>query len=235
MPLVPNIPLGFDGKFKFVEQGCMLSQDETLVLYTDGVTEARNRAHQMLGMKRWCSIVESQKSKVESLLAEVKAFIGKAEQADDITLMTIRKTSPVEPLTLRVENRIDHLPELRKALHDFGLSAGLEARALKKTEVAIEEMIVNIVNYSQATWVELGVKRVQTASLTDRFADRLQITLRDDGVEFDPTKQAEVDTEKVTAERQIGGLGIALLRKIADDVHYERRDGINELTILKNL
>ena len=54
-------------------------------------------------------------------------------------------------------------------------------------------------------------------------------------MEFDPTKQAEVDTEKVTAERQIGGLGIALLRKIADDVHYERRDGINELTIFKNL
>ena len=235
LPLVPNIPLGFDGKFKFVEQGCMLSQDETLVLYTDGVTEARNRAHQMLGMKRWWNIVERQKSKVESLLDEVKTFIGKAEQADDITLMTIRKTSPVEPLTLRVENRIDHLPELRKALHDFGLSAGLEARALKKTEVAIEEMIVNIVNYSQATWVELGVKRVQTASLTDRFADRLQITLRDNGIAFDPTQLAEVDTEKVTAERQIGGLGIALLRKIADDVHYERRDGINELTIFKNL
>ena len=227
LPLVPNIPLGFDGKFKFVEQGCMLSQDETLVLYTDGVTEARNRAHQMLGMKRWCSIVESQKSQVESLLDEVKTFIGKAEQADDITLMTIRKTSPVEPLTLRVENRIDHLPELRKALHDFGLSAGLEARALKKTEVAIEEMIVNIVNYSQATWVELKVERLKVKCI--------EITLRDDGVEFDPTKQAEVDTEKVTAERQIGGLGIALLRKIADDVHYERRDGINELTILKNL
>ena len=47
----PNIPLGYDGKYQFVEQGCMLGQGETLVLYTDGVTEARNSAREMLGMK----------------------------------------------------------------------------------------------------------------------------------------------------------------------------------------
>ena len=63
----------------------------------------------------------------------------------------------------------------------------------------------------------------------------LEITLRDNGVAFDPTKQAEVDTEQVTAERQVGGLGIALLRQIADEVRYERIDDINTLTILKKI
>ena len=52
---------------------------------------------------------------------------------------------------------------------------------------------------------------------------------------FDPTQQAEVDTAQATAERQIGGLGIALLRKIADEVCYRREEEINELTIMKQL
>ncbi|MBR7013389.1 MAG: ATP-binding protein, partial [Prevotella sp.] len=63
----------------------------------------------------------------------------------------------------------------------------------------------------------------------------LEVTLRDNGVAFDPTKQAEVDIEQAMADRQIGGLGIALLRKIADEVHYSRTNEINELTILKYL
>lgn len=99
LPLVPNIPLGFDGKFQFVEQSVLLSKGDSIVLYTDGITEARDEKQEMLGFERWSRIVESVKfkvernSQVESLLTEVKAFIGKAEQTDDITLMTIRLTN----------------------------------------------------------------------------------------------------------------------------------------------
>ena len=88
----PNIPLGFDGRYSFVEQGCMLGEGDTLVLYTDGVTEARNSAHEMLGMKRWAEIVERGQWNVDSLLNDVQAFMGEAEQADDVTLMTIHLT-----------------------------------------------------------------------------------------------------------------------------------------------
>lgn len=230
LPIEPNIPLGFDGKYKFVEQGTLLGEGDTLVLYTDGITEARNAERRMLGMERWSRIVERGKWKVESLLGEVSAFIGQAEQTDDITLMTVRKTCAVEPFCLRVENKIDRWPQMRAALHDYGLCAGMEPRALKKTEVAIEEAVVNIVNYSRAEWMEIEVK-----GLTDEGMNGLEVTLRDNGVKFDPTQQAEVDTDQATAERQVGGLGIALLRCIADEVHYSRENDINTLTILKNI
>ena len=222
----PNIPLGYNGKYAFVEQGCMLGESETLVLYTDGITEARNSSRQMLGMKRWSEIV----MKDSDLMRAIKRYIGSAEPTDDITLMTVRKTSAVEPMIQRVENRIDRWPVLRAELHNYGLCAGLDAHALKKTEVAIEEAVVNIVNYSQAEWMELEINE-----LTNEGVKELVITLRDNGVAFDPTQQAEIDTDAVMAERQIGGLGIALLRKIADDVRYERIDEINTLTIIKNI
>ncbi len=228
LPIEPNIPLGYDGKFRFVEQGTMLGEGETLVLYTDGVTEARNSAREMLGMKRWTEIVGHWPT-ANSLLSEVKTFIGSSEPTDDITLMTIRKTTPVEPLTLRVESKIEHWPQMRAALHSYGLCAGMQARALKKLEVAIEEVVVNIVNYSEADWMEIEVEsgKLKVESLT--------VTLRDNGGMFDPTKQAEVDTDAVTAERQIGGLGIALVRQIADDIYYRRVNATNELTIIKNI
>jgi len=61
------------------------------------------------------------------------------------------------------------------------------------------------------------------------------ITLTDNGVAFNPTTCPEVDTDQVVAERQIGGRGIALLRQIADDIQYRRKDGQNELMIIKNI
>jgi len=53
LELIPNIPLGYEGKFQFVEQGTLLGKEDTLVLYTDGITEARNKKHEMMGMARW--------------------------------------------------------------------------------------------------------------------------------------------------------------------------------------
>lgn len=90
LELDSNIPLGYDGSFRFTEQHTTIHQGDALVLYTDGITEARNEQRQMLGMKRWADIAERGKWNVERLLNDVQAFMGQAEQTDDITLMTIR-------------------------------------------------------------------------------------------------------------------------------------------------
>ena len=224
--ITPNIPLGFEAKFRFEEQGMMLGQGDTLVLYTDGITEARNEHREMLRMERWKEMVGGGKTlpNTESLLEEVKTFIGEAEQADDITLLTIRKMSETQPVVLRVENKMDYWPVLRMALQNYSLCVGMDERTLKKMILALEEAVVNIINYSQADYISLTISH-----------SPLTITLTDNGIEFDVTAQAEVDTAQVTAERQIGGLGIALLRQIADNIQYHRKDGQNELTIIKNI
>ena len=216
----PNIPLGFDGRYSFVEQGCMLGEGEKIVLYTDGVTEARNSAREMLGMKRWSEIVANK----EDMYGAIKAFIGQAEPTDDITLMTIRKTSPVQPVTLRVPCHEEQWPVLRKAIHTFGLCNGMDKKGLKKLEVAAEEAIVNILHYSQATEIEM-VLSIQMSAFS--------IQLSDDGITFDPT--AHIPNEKATDERQVGGLGIHLIRQIVDELHYERKENKNILTLVKKI
>jgi anti-sigma regulatory factor (Ser/Thr protein kinase) len=95
---------------------------------------------------------------------------------------------------------------------------------LKKMIVAFEEAVVNIIQYSKASYILLTITHPP-----------LTITLTDNGVAFDPTAQAETDTPLAISERQIGGLGIVLLRQIADKIDYRRTDGQNELTITKNI
>jgi serine phosphatase RsbU (regulator of sigma subunit) len=90
LDLVRNVPLGFDGNFGYTEDSCQLGDGETLVLYTDGVTEAQNAEGKMMGASKWMEIV----AQSDDLLEAVKRYIGQAEQSDDITLMTIyRKNS----------------------------------------------------------------------------------------------------------------------------------------------
>jgi serine phosphatase RsbU (regulator of sigma subunit)/anti-sigma regulatory factor (Ser/Thr protein kinase) len=232
LTLVPNIPIGYEGKFKFEEQGTMLGEGDLIVLYTDGITESRNERRDMLGMKRWmeivahCSAENEQKPVNQMLLEQVKNFMGKAEQVDDVTLMVIRKNSEQIPVSIRVNNRPDQWPVLRNELHYYGLCAGLDKRSLKKLEVALEEAVVNIVNYSQATEIELKIKNEEL---------KIILILSDNGVAFDPTAQEEKDINKAIEERQIGGLGIALVKQIADEVNYRRIDETNELTIIKNI
>lgn len=83
--MVRNVPLGFDGDFDYKENASQLAEDEQLVLYTDGVTEAENADGKMMGSRRWLEIVMQN----GDLLEAVKQYIGEAEQFDDITLMTI--------------------------------------------------------------------------------------------------------------------------------------------------
>ena len=220
LQIEPNIPLGYDGRYCFVEQGCMLGEGDTLVLYTDGVTEARNERREMLGLKRWSDIV----AKNEDLPNAIKHFIGQADPTDDITLMTICKKSPVLPMTINVPCREDQWPVLRNAIHSFGLCIGMERKALKKYEVAAEEAIVNILHYSQANDIEIVLSSQDSA---------FTIQLMDDGIAFDPTEHTPND--KAIDERQIGGMGIHLIRQIVDEMHYERKKEKNILRMVKLL
>ncbi len=220
LQIEPNIPLGYDGRYCFVEQGCMLGEGDTLVLYTDGVTEARNSEREMLGLKRWSDIV----AKNEDLPNAIKHFIGQADPTDDITLMTICKKSPVLPMTINVPCREDQWPVLRNAIHSFGLCIGMERKALKKYEVAAEEAIVNILHYSQANDIEIVLSSQDSA---------FTIQLMDDGLPFDPTEHTP--NNKTIDERQIGGMGIHLIRQIVDEMHYERKKEKNILRMVKLL
>ena len=95
--------------------------------------------------------------------------------------------------------------------------------------VCVEEMFVNVAHYAYEG-------REGTATLSvDTVDDSVVIQLTDSGVPFDPLAKEDPDITLSAEERRIGGLGIFMVKKSMDSVHYERRDGENVFTMTKKL
>ena len=99
-------------------------------------------------------------------------------------------------------------------------------QALYQAQLAVEEIGTNIIKYGYDDKLEHRIT-LRVECLADCF--RLQIL--DDGHPFDARQVAEPDLEQSLADRQHGGLGISLVRRLARRMDYERRNGINALTV----
>ena len=102
-------------------------------------------------------------------------------------------------------------------------------RAQMQIDVAVEELFVNIAHYAYTPGTGSAIIRVETES--DPSA--VVITLIDSGVPYDPVAREDPDVTLSAEERQIGGLGIYMVKKSMDSMDYERRDGQNVLRIRK--
>ena len=106
--------------------------------------------------------------------------------------------------------------------------AGFPARRIMEIELAVEEALVNIINYAYPDQDNGDVEL--KCGLEDQ--ERFIIEIRDSGVPFDVGSQSDPDLDANIAERKIGGLGIFLVRKMADEMQYKREGEENVLTLL---
>ena len=98
-------------------------------------------------------------------------------------------------------------------------------------DVAVEEIFVNIANYAYGTGEGPATVRINV----DNQNKIVDITFIDNVVPYDPLAKEDPDITLSAQERQIGGLGIFMVKKSMDDVTYEYRDGHNILTLKKGL
>ena len=98
-------------------------------------------------------------------------------------------------------------------------------------EIAVEELFVNIANYAYSP--EIGTAVVQVSVNKEPLS--VEITFIDNGKPYDPLAKPDPDVTLSAEERQIGGLGIFMVKKSMDDIQYEYKDGRNILTIKKIL
>ena len=231
-----NLPLGILAGFAFEEQETQLAAGDTLFLYTDGLNEAENVEHAQFGEDRIgerlaVSGERSPEEIIDDMREAVKAFAGEAEQSDDLTMMAIRVTGDGLPVTeerhfsLVMRNDIQQIPTLAEWVETLGVPAELNM----PINLALEEAVSNVMLYAYPG--QSGQVLVE-ADITDQA---IRFTISDSGIPFDPTQKGEVDITQGFEEREIGGLGIHLVRQIMDEIHYERSDGKNVLTLVKKL
>ena len=104
-------------------------------------------------------------------------------------------------------------------------------KAQMQIDIAIDELFGNIAHYAYNP--DVGDATVRVEVMEDPMA--VVITFIDNGVPYDPLTNADPDTTLSAEERQLGGLGIYMVKKTMDQVTYEYRDGQNILTIRKDL
>ena len=104
-------------------------------------------------------------------------------------------------------------------------------KAQMQIDIAIDELFGNIAHYAYNP--EIGKATVRVEVIEDPLA--VVITFIDNGVPYDPLAKADPDTTLSAEEREIGGLGIYMVKKSMDEITYEYKDGQNILAIKKNL
>lgn len=112
---------------------------------------------------------------------------------------------------------------------------GLDMAFSFQLHLSLDEAVSNVVNYAYGEQKDMPIM-IEAQEMT--VGDRRQLLLRliDNGMEFNPLAEApEVDVTLSAEERQVGGLGIFLIRQVMDEVSYERKSGQNQLTMIKYL
>ena len=231
IPVLPNLPLGIEPGFAFTAQAMQLHRDDTLFLYTDGLTEAANKRMELFSENRMMDVLAKvnglrPQQIVDSILTEVGRFVDGAEQSDDLTMLVIR----YQQSAIVMRNDIQQIPTLAEWIDGLGIPDEYNM----PINLALEEIVTNVMLYAYPSSNE-GKVFVEFVKAKGEAGERLIFTITDSGIPFDPTQAPEVDTTLSAEDRDIGGLGIHLVRQLMDEIAYERSDNKNILTLVKNI
>ena len=236
-PLVGPMP-----GIAFKETTIRLAPGDELFFYTDGVTEADNVKRELFGNDRLQTVLDQSSAttvvdRIGDVMKAVKAFAGEAPQADDITILGLRYhgVAPSEAaggiFHQTMPNQLTAIPTLQMAVERY-VSQWEGARPLIPTlNMALDDLLNNVVQYAfpndQTEHQIIVDGEVRDGSVV--------LTITDDGIPFNPLTAAPPDLSLLLHEREIGGLGIHLVRSMFDEVLYRRDIGRNVLTIKKKL
>ena len=232
----PHLPLGVFDDVKYETQETQLEDGTTLFLYTDGLTEAMNKQHEMFRLKRVMETLvekESCQMLVEHMQETVKTFVQGAEQSDDMTMLAIRYHRPENVYILDesivLKSDLKEIRDLNNFIKKVGAALLLDEKMTRKIRLAVEEAVVNVMEYA---YPEGKKGNVTVAAKAD--SNRLKIIITDQGKPFDPTQKEKADVSLTAEERPIGGLGLLLVRELMDSINYEREGNSNVLTLRIN-
>ena len=239
---LPNLPIGVLADMKYTAQECTLTAGTTLFMFTDGLTEAMNADHEQFGQERVNALYTSCGEKglsprqiLDSFWEGVHGFVKNAEQSDDLTMLAITYTpNPFatvlsEKLTLNCD--LARVPELNNFILSIGEKLNLDPALIGQVQLAVEEAVVNVMNYAYPDRGKRGFVTVKAMS----DGHELRFVVIDSGIPFDPTAKEKADTTLSVEDRPIGGLGIFLVRELMDTINYERVDNRNILMMIKNI
>ncbi len=133
-------------------------------------------------------------------------------------------------LQFALKNELGEIAAAKGRCEEFLDQRGVPMKAGRQLLVALDELLNNIISYA---YPEPGAHEIGVTVAV--LKNQVRVTVQDDGVPFNPLARRVPDTDASLGDRELGGLGIHLVRNMLDDVHYERRGSRNVLTLVRTL
>ncbi|MDO4176158.1 MAG: SpoIIE family protein phosphatase [Bacillota bacterium] len=222
---------GMEG-MRYTTETITLEQGDSIFLYTDGVTEATNSSNELYGDDRLIEELAevshmSPRYMCRYIKNSIDKFVDGAQQFDDITMLAVRlKEQDEDGTELVIVPNEDTVSEVLQYFERRTEALEVPMKTASKVGIMVDEIFSNIVQYSGATIAK-------TKCLIED--DRLVLMIKDNGVEYNPLEREDPDTSLSVEEREIGGLGIYMVKNMANDVRYKREDGKNFLKIYMDM
>jgi anti-sigma regulatory factor (Ser/Thr protein kinase) len=230
----PEVPLAARPEHRYENREVMLQPGDTLFVCTDGVFEAMSSGEEFYGrgrveadLRASCNIAPE--AVVNTVKQHVDAFAGQAPRADDITMVAVRwqPAALTTATELVIVNDIAQLARISEAMDRIGAEHGIADKALMHLQVALDEIVSNVIKYAWHDHKPHEIS-IRIAVLTDG----VRVDILDDGVAFDP-RLSQPPERPTSGSRQLGGLGIHIVKQLVDSLEYARVDGRNQLTLVK--
>lgn len=227
----PSLPIGIIPTAAYKNEYLSLSAGQTLLLYTDGVNEAENNIKKQFGNERLLKSISNtacngSKGVISALISSVDSFVSGATQSDDLTILAIKYTGNKQDKLLVLKNDITEINKMNRWLESI---LDIDENSMKQINLALEEAVTNVIMYAYP----MDGKEYELAVRYSKNGDEHCFEIEDQGKAFDPTQKEDADVTLGAQERQIGGLGIFLVKQIMDSVEYCRKDDYNVLTMKK--
>jgi anti-sigma regulatory factor (Ser/Thr protein kinase) len=133
-----------------------------------------------------------------------------------------------QKISIELKNNLRELERLNRVLEEYAKLYHLPSNVLFAINLALEEIITNVISY--------GYRDDDEHDITIRInfnQGHLNIEVEDDGLPFNPLEAPEPDLKKPLEEREVGGLGIHLVRNLMEGLEYKRLEGKNLLIMKK--
>jgi len=228
-----TFPMGFMRYPVLDPAGSMaLEPGDVLGLISDGAFEYENAAGRQFGTEGVERVIglnhHRPMSELLALILEaLHDHAAGAPQADDITIVLIRRRAEASAATTvqrYFRRSFDSLESLFQFIEDFLRAKSLDPSLREPVDFIVEELFTNMVKYNPGNTHDIALS-------LGCSPDALTVRLIDFDVDpFDVTRPSPVDIDKPLQERQIGGLGLHLVRQMASTLRYEFADRRSTIT-----
>jgi sigma-B regulation protein RsbU (phosphoserine phosphatase) len=232
-PVIGALP-----NLNYKESSTVLEKGDIIVVYSDGITEAMNIDDELYSDERLEEFLSLDKLStpqklVDLVIRDVKRHEGEAEQADDITILALEFSGQINMvetgrLDIKIKNQLSELEDVEEQFEQFCHTYEIPDTARQQVSMVLDEMLNNVVNYAYRDDKEHIIEVEFILSGT-----RLVINLRDDGVPFNPFALDPPNIALSLDDREVGGLGIFLVRNVMDEYLYSRHIGRNVVNLVK--